>query len=131
MVVVRMIVGMGVIVVVIFTQQEGTKKVDPKSYHCNRDCLIEGNGHGAKKSTQALVADKQRDHRKRDSAREGSQVPELPCSKDETVITRIATRVGIGQGSDKQRARMGRHVKAVRNERDRTIPKAADDLGNH
>ena len=86
-----LMVRMGVTVVVIFTQQEGTKEVDAQSDHCNRDRLIECNGYRVKKSVQALITDKHRDHRKCDGTRECSQVPELPCSEDEALVASVST----------------------------------------
>jgi hypothetical protein len=101
------------VVVLIVSQQEGAKKINPQSGHGDQDCLIEGNRHWLKKAGQALIPDKQRDHRKCDGARECSQVSKLPRTEGEALIVCISTRVSIGQSGDQQRTRMGGHVKAV------------------
>jgi len=43
----------------------------------------------------------------------------------------MVTRQRIGEGGDQQRARMGRHVEAVSDERHRAEKATTDDLAHH
>ena len=47
------------------------------------------------------------------------------------MVVHIAAGIRIGEGRDQQRAGVGGHMQAVRDQRDRAEPDAADDLRNH
>ena len=52
-----MFVGSAMMMVMVVTQQEGSKNIDEQSEYCNRNSFIKGSWHRIKKSVQALVAD--------------------------------------------------------------------------
>jgi len=133
----NMIMGMivrmtlSVVVVMVIAQKQRANQVDTEPDDGNRNGLVEGDMYRAKQTFHAFITDEQRDHRERYRTREGREVAQLSGAKGQARIVRVSPRVRIRQGCDEKRARMRGHMQSVGDERYRTEPISADDLGDH
>jgi hypothetical protein len=130
---VRMAVRMTlpVVMIMVIAQKQRAKQVDAEPDDGNQDGLIEANRYRTKQTFHAFITDEQRDHRERYRTRESREVAQLSGAKGQAGIVGVSPRIRIRQGRDKKRARMRGHVQSVGNERHRTEPISADNLGNH
>ena len=87
--------------------------------------------HGREQAANRLIADQQRDHRQNDRATETGEIAELAGAEGEARVVGVAAREGIGERGQEQGARVGAHVQAVGDQRNRTEQPTAGDLEQH
>ncbi len=146
-VVVVMMTGMAVVVIVIVTvivivlavmvvrarraagmvvvaQQPDARQIHRETDDGDGDGLGEMDGDGRKQPQGGLIADGQRDHAKDDGAGEAREVAELAGAEGKAGIVGMPPGKAIGECGDGQRASVGRHLPAVRQQghRANTVP---------
>ena len=112
-------------------QQQHAGDIDQQSQHGDRDRLVEADRNRRDEARDGLVTDEQRDHGEHDRAGESREIAELAGSEREPRVVRVPAGVAIGQRGEQERAGMGGHVHAVRDERNRAEQYPAGDLAHH
>ena len=130
-VLVPFVVAVAVPVMMVAAQQPRARNVHQKPEHRDRNSFREPDRYRLEQPHDALVGDQQSDHGQDDGAAEPRKIADLPGPERETGILRVLAGIGIGDGREQQRARVGRHVQTIRHQRQRPEQAAADDLGHH
>ena len=131
MAVLVMVMTMIVIMIVAGAQHPGAEQIDQQSHRGDGGRLGVVDGHGLDEPRRRLIADHQRDQGQHDGAGEAREVAQLAGAEGKARVAGVAAREAVGEGSDRQRPGMGRHVPAVGQKRHRAEERAAGDLGHH
>jgi hypothetical protein len=119
------------VVMTTAAQKPGTCDIDGETHTGDRDCLGEMNLDRGKQTGHRLVADQNRDYRENDGARETSEIAEFAGAERKVGILGMSARVRVRKRREEQRAGVGTHVQAVRDERYRSKEETADYFRTH
>ena len=117
--------------VIAAAQQPDAGDIDSKPEYGDRDRLGEMDLHRREQAADRLVADQQRDHRQDKRARKAGEIAEFAGAEGEARIVGVATREGVSDRGEQERAGVRAHMQSVGDQRDRAEQPPPDDLGQH
>jgi hypothetical protein len=83
------------------------------------------------KAPDGLVADKKRNESQHDGAAEPGEITQLAGAEAEARVARVLAGEGVGPCGNQHRNRVGRHVQAVRDQREGAEGDPTADLQHH
>jgi len=119
------------VMMLVVGQQPGAGEVHREAHARDRDRLIELDRHRVEEPHDRLVGDQDRDQCQDDGARKGCQLAKLAGAERESRVIGVAAGETVGKRRDHQCGDVGRHMRAVGDDRHRTEQAAADKLDHH
>ena len=132
-VVMRMIVTMIFMVMAMVSdrQKHRADYIHHQSDYGDKGRLAEGNRLRRDETTHAFYRNAKCDDAQDKGRRKAREVSDLTSSEAELPVFGVPSCEGIGSRRHSERPRMGRHVKAVGEQRHRSKDGPCDDLANH
>ena len=106
--------GNGVRVVVAGPENQDGCAIDQEPQDRDGDCLVEDDSYGIEEAVDTLPGHQHGESGKQDGTSESRKRIDLSRSEAEARISRVPSRVDVGERGDSQRYCMGGHVQAVR-----------------
>lgn len=112
-------------------QEPGAGHIDGKTDDGDGQRLVEANRNRREQAHHALIGDQNRDQSQKRGACKGGKFADLAGTKRETCIVGMPARKAIGEGGNRERRGVGRHMPAIGEQRHRSEQHAGGDFGDH
>ncbi len=120
-----------VVVFVMISKDHDAETVDHEAEHGDDDRLVECDGHRLQETMHAFPCHHQCKQGEHHRARKSGQGIYLPGAETESLVVGVATREDIRDQGQAERRCVGRHVKAVGEQRHRSVDQAGRDFDDH
>ena len=126
-----MIMPVSMIMAMVVAQQKRADDVDDEADDRHQRRFTERDLHRLQEAHPRFDRDEQRHDAQQQRRRKARQVADLARAEGEARIARMPPGIAIGSRRYSERARMGRHVKTIGQQRHRAGHPARDDLHHH